>query len=96
MAKTDEYPWWPAKICEAKDPNIVASLKQVKRSLVAFVGEMGSLRVVKTSCIKPFTGQILDDTDQMEEYSKDIRAQLDDCMAMARRIQRGLSNTKKR
>jgi hypothetical protein len=96
MAKTDEYPWWPAKICEAKDPNIVASLKQVKRSLVAFVGEMGSLRVVKTSCIKPFTGQMLDDTDQMEEYSKDIRAQLDDCMAMARRIQRGLSNTKKR
>ena len=96
MAKTEEYPWWPAKICEAKDSNIAISLKQVKRSLVAFVGEMGSLRVVKTSCIKPFSGQAIDDNENIDEYTKDIRAQLDDCMAMARRIQRGLSNIKKR
>ena len=92
MAKTDEYPWWPAKICDAKDPDVATSLKQVKRSLVAFVGEMGSLRVVKTSCIKPFTGKVF---ENMDDYSKDIRAQLDDCMAMARRIQRGLASMKK-
>lgn len=93
MAKTDEYPWWPAKVCEAKDPEIAKLLKQLKRSLVAFVGEMGSLRVVKTSHLQPFTGQSVEEGDEMSEYTKDIRNQLEDCMAMARRIQRGLAKS---
>jgi hypothetical protein len=100
MAKTEEYPWWPAKMCVAKDPDIAQSLKQLKRSLVAFIGEMGSLRVVKTNHIRPFTGKLINDTDvknnAIEEYSKDIRKQLDDCMAMARRIERGLTTIRKR
>jgi PWWP domain len=90
MAKTEEYPWWPAKMCEAKDPYIAKSLSQLKRSLVAFIGEMGSLRVVKTSDLQPFSGQPIEE-DDTTEYTKDMRNQLDDCMAMARRIQRGLA-----
>ena len=94
MAKTEEYPWWPAKKCEAKDPEIARSLSQLNRSLVAFVGEMGGLRVVKTDNLKPFTGKLVDEGAEAE-YTKDIRTQLDDCMAMARRIQRGLPRKKK-
>lgn len=95
MAKTEEYPWWPAKKCEAKDPEIARSLSQLNRSLVAFVGEMGGLRVVKTDNLQPFTGKMVDEEAEAE-YSKDIRTQLDDCMAMARRIQRGLQLKKKK
>jgi linker histone H1 and H5 family/PWWP domain/Williams-Beuren syndrome DDT (WSD), D-TOX E motif len=95
MAKTDEYPWWPAKVCEAKDPEIAKLLRQVNRSLVAFIGEMGSLRVVKSSQLQAFTGKAIEEADELSEYTKDIRSQLEDCMAMARRIQRGLAKVKR-
>lgn len=88
MAKTDEFPWWPAKKCIAKDTKIAENLDDLNRSLVAFVGEMGGLRVVKTENLKPFTGKPIED-DNKEEFTKEVQATLDDCMAMARRILRG-------
>jgi hypothetical protein len=92
-AKADGYPWWPAKKCEAKDPKIALSLSEANRSLVAFVGEMGGLRVVKTDNLQLFTGTIVKESEEIVD-SKDIRTQLDDCMTMARRIQRGFQSKK--
>lgn len=89
MAKAEGYPWWPAKKCEVKDPVLARSMSQLNRSLVAFVGEMGGLRVVNTGNLTPFTGLLVDEKLEVE-FPRDIRTQLDDCMAMARRIQRGL------
>ena len=63
--------------------------------MVAFVGEMGGLRVVKRDNLQPFSGAIVDEGSHATEYSKDVRTQLDECMAMARRIQRGLIHQKK-
>lgn len=117
MAKANSYPWWPAKLCEAKDPTISRTLSELNRSLVAFMGEMGGLRVVHTlHQVRPFTGNAIlelpqqqqhdDETENsaaangdgavpMMEYSKELRTQLDDCMTMARRIQRGLLKQQK-
>ena len=88
MAKAEDFPWWPAKKCEAKDPKIAESLSNLDRCLLAFVGEMGALRVVKTDQIQPFTGKTVEEGEDVQ-YSKDMRTELDDCMAMARRILRG-------
>jgi hypothetical protein len=101
MAKAENYPWWPAKVCLAKDAEVAASLQKVNRSLVALIGEMGSLRVVHTTLdIRPFTGQLIAEDDKGEEaapveYTKEMKAQLDECMTMARRIQRGLQRREK-
>ena len=56
--------------------------------VIAFMGEMGSLRVVKTENIKPFDGAVVEEDGV--EYAKEMMSQLDDCMTMTRRIQRGL------
>ena len=88
MAKAEDWPWWPAKKCQVKDPQLAESLSNLNRCLVALIGEMGGLRVVKTDNISPFTGRTIEDDDSTE-LAKDVRNQLDDCMAMARRILRG-------
>jgi histone H1/5 len=93
MAKAEAYPWWPAKKCEPKDPELARLLSNLNRSLVSLVGEMGGLRVVKNENIVPFTGQKIEEDGSETEVSKDIRSQLDDCMTMARRILRGRPNT---
>lgn len=96
MAKAEDFPWWPAKRCEAKDPKIAEQLSNLDRSLVAFVGEMGGLRVVKSDEIKPFTGKTMEEGDEDVQHSKKMLTDLDDCMAMARRIIRGRAKTKKK
>jgi len=88
MAKAEEWPWWPAKKCQVKDPGLAESLSSLNRCLVALIGEMGGLRVVKTENIRPFTGKTIEDDDSTE-LDKDVRNQLDDCMTMTRRILRG-------
>jgi linker histone H1 and H5 family/Williams-Beuren syndrome DDT (WSD), D-TOX E motif len=87
------YPWWPAKKCIPKDPVLATSLAKVNRILVSFIGEMGGLRVVPSNCVRRFTGAKIDSDDELESVSKDIKSQLDDCMAMARRILRATSRS---
>jgi histone H1/5 len=93
MAKAEDYPWWPAKKCEPKNPALAKSLSNLNRSLVSLIGEMGGLRVVKNENLAPFTGNKIEEDDGETEVSKEIRSQLDDCMTMARRILRGRPNT---
>lgn len=95
MAKVEDYPWWPAKKCMAKDVDLEASLKTLGRCLVSVVGESGGIRVVETSAIREFTGNLVEDEDtDMSGFSKETRTQLDECMAMARRILRARSGKK--
>lgn len=94
MAKADDEPFWPARRCLPKDPGLSQSLKRVKRSLVALVGEMGGLRVCKDEDILPFTGEMVDSEDDLASLSTSTREQLTDCLTMARRISRGLEKAK--
>ena len=87
-AKVEEYPWWPAKKCEVKDTELAESLVSLGRGLVSLVGESGGLRVVRTSeDVKPFTDT--HPTEDLSDHPKEIRNQLEECMAVARRIVRG-------
>ena len=88
-AKVEEYPWWPAKKCIVKDKELAESLESLGRCLVSLVGESGGLRVVKKEKhVMPFTETHPD--DDLSDHTKDIRNQLEDCMAVARRIVRGI------
>jgi hypothetical protein len=89
MAKAEDYPWWPAKKCIVKDPILKDKLETLKRSVVTLIGERGDLRVVNDNDIKAFTGNFVDEADDLEDMSKEMRNQLDNCMSMARRILRG-------
>ena len=89
MVKAEEWPWWPAKKCKTKDVDLGKTIASLGRVLVAFMGEMGGLRIVKKDMIRPFTGEpIAEETD----VPKKTRVLLDECLAMARRIQRGSSS----
>jgi hypothetical protein len=89
MAKTEKYPWWPAKKCVPKDPAISEKLARVDRCLVSLFGEMGSLRIVKNDQTRPFEGEAIQD-DDYASAKRDMRNQLDEFIAMGRRLQRGL------
>lgn len=96
MAKVEKYPWWPAKLCEAKDSSVAQSLEKLNRCIVALIGEMGSLRVVKKDDVVPFTGKRIDPDDAYQEQPKETKAQLDECLAIGRRILRGNAINSKR
>lgn len=51
---------------------------------------MGGLRVVKNDMLQPFTGSAISEEND-EIMSKDMRSQLAECVAMARRIMRGVA-----
>lgn len=89
MAKAEDYPWWPAKTCTVKDPAVAESLSKVGRCLVSLVGEMGGLRAVKVDNLRPFSGKSVEDDDELVDFPKNLRSQLEDCLTMARRISRG-------
>jgi hypothetical protein len=93
LAKVEEYPLWPARKCIAKDPELAASLASLDRTLVSLVGESGGLRVVKTEPLRPFSETLPVDED-LNSHPKEIRTQLDECMAMARRVIRGKEKKK--
>ena len=87
MARGDDFTWWPSRKCVAKDESLASSLAGVERCLVALFGEMGAIRVVKTEDIMPYDGSIPEaDEERQIPLSKEVRGQLDDCMAMARRV----------
>lgn len=86
LAKVEEFPWWPARKCIAKDREVKESLERLGRTLVSLVGELGGLRVVKTEeSVRPYSEDSPEHKD-LSSISKDIRGQLDDCMAIARRV----------
>ncbi|GKY92276.1 hypothetical protein MPSEU_000198700 [Mayamaea pseudoterrestris] len=93
MVKAERFPWWPAKKCIIKDIELAQKLGKLRKSLVSLIGERGDLRIVDDDDIKPFTGKLFDEEEDFE-VSKDIRSQLDDCLAMARRIIRGRDKMK--
>ena len=95
MVKAENWPWWPAKICEAKDDELRATLLDLKHTLVALVGENGGLRIVKEEMIRPFTGKAIAD-EEWGETAKKTRNELDESLTMARRIKRGMEKQKKR
>jgi hypothetical protein len=90
MVQLDDHPWWPAKKCVAKDQRLEAKLRSFGRQLVALVGEHGELRCVPCDNIKEFTGKAIE--EDMQSFTKEDRAQLEDCVAVARRIVRGTSS----
>jgi hypothetical protein len=87
LAKVESYPWWPAKKCIVKGKETAVSLERLGRTLVSLVGESGGLRVVKTDDLLPFSETLPE--EDMSIHPKEMRTQLDDCMAMTRRIIRG-------
>ena len=95
MARGEDFTWWPSRKCIAKDEELAASLVGVERCLVALFGEMGAIRVVKTSDIMPYDGNIPKGDDDDQPLSKEVKGQLDDCMAMARRVLRSQQKKKK-
>ena len=94
MARGEDFSWWPSRKCIAKDEGLAASLASVDRCLVALFGEMGAIRVVKNSDILPYDGNIPERDEDEHPLSKEVKGQLDDCMALARRVIR--SQQKKR
>lgn len=95
MAKAEKFPWWPAKKCVPKDPDVAKSLAKLNRCIVALIGEMGGLRVVKIDMTRPFSGKRIEDDEDLVDQTKEIKQQLDDCIAFSRRIIRGRANRKK-
>jgi len=87
MVYIEGHPWWPAKRCVPKDAELEKYLIQFDRSLVALVGEHGELRCVKSQAIKDFTGNVLE--EDVEAFSKKDLSELEDSVAIARRIIRG-------
>lgn len=88
LAKVEDFPWWPAKRCIVKDEKVAKSLANLGRSIVSLVGESGGLRVLVNEKIQDYS-ETPSDQDDLTSHSKEIRNQLDDCRAMARRIIRG-------
>lgn len=96
MARGEGFSWWPARRCEAKDRSLTASLDGVDRCLVALFGEMGGIRVVIKDEVVPFDGDVPAADEDDAPFTKEIRGQFDDNMAMARRILRSLKKRKKK
>ncbi|CAB9501476.1 expressed unknown protein [Seminavis robusta] len=98
MASVDYYPWWPAKKCVPKDASLEASLQSAERCLVSLIGESGGLRVLSLDHVRPFTGELVPDDDtvikDLGKVTKEVKTQLDECMAIARRLQRSLNGKK--
>jgi hypothetical protein len=88
LVKVDTYPWWPARKCSPKDATLASQLQSLGRVFVSLIGESGGLRVVKEDALLPFSETLPPDED-LGSQPREIRNQLDDCMAMARRIVRG-------
>jgi hypothetical protein len=94
LVKAEKYPWWPARKCIPKDENLASKLESVERILVSLFGESGSLRIVKADAVLPFSETLPE--EDMSQYTRDIRNQLDEFMATARRVVRGHAKKKEK
>jgi len=86
MAQVQKFPWWPARKCVLQNTDDQAVLEQANYCLVSLVGEMGALRLVHINHIQDFAGDAIRVVG--ERIRPNMRSQLDDCLAMARRLQR--------
>jgi hypothetical protein len=77
LGKVEGAPWWPARVCEAKDPTVVASLAATNRIIISFVGDQYLHVVSEDDEIRPFYEQKLSDED-MSEYTADMIKNLEE------------------
>jgi hypothetical protein len=73
LCKVEGFPWWPARVCDAKDSDVSQSLESVEKVLVSFVGEQ-HLYVVGKNEVKPFNDDSLnnENTDFSAEVMKNV------------------------
>jgi len=88
MAKVRGYPWWPARVCNAKDLYTASSLKALGRVLVSFVGEHHLHVVTDPDEMQEFSGEIVE--EDLSKYAANTVKMLKESMDLARRIDRGL------
>jgi len=74
MAKVEGYPWWPARLCTAKDSCIAVSLRELDRALISFVGEHHLHIIRKEDDMHNFTGEVIE--DDLSKYSSDTTKKL--------------------
>jgi len=87
-AKVEGYPWWPSRVCVAKDKDIAQQLKIVQRKLISFVGMEDISCVSAEDEIRPYCGE----TSPMEDsyvYPEKTMEELNRCLHMTRRILKG-------
>lgn len=76
LHQVEGFPWWPARICIAKDPDIRATLHALDRVLISFIGEH-HLHIVKrkeeTKTFKPSKKDEGVEGDYPDEILKKLR-----------------------
>ena len=94
--KVEGYPWWPARICVAKNASVMASLESLDRVLISFIGEPHLHVVKREGELRPYIGNEQED-ENLGDFPADIAKSLQQSTAMARRILRGKNalNTEK-
>lgn len=88
LGKVEGYPWWPARICVAKNNGVMASLESLDRVLISFIGEPHLHVVRREGELKPFIGNEQEDMN-LGDFPADITKSYQESIAMARRILRG-------
>jgi len=71
LGKVEGFPWWPARVCKAKDPGIASLLEETNRVLISFVGERHLHVVNGSSEIMPFATDFEEDS-LSKQFSTDI------------------------
>ena len=87
-AKVAGHPWWPARVCTAKEKDIAQRLARVGRELVSYIGVNDVAAVDKEFEVKPFLGEdaaMMDGLDG-ESYSEDAIKQRNSALLIAKRI----------
>lgn len=89
MVKLDGSPWWPARKCVAKDKAIQNRITSLDLELLSVLGEEqeGGFRIVKSELVRKFSEEPID--EDLSEYPKWTRNQLEEFLATSRRIIRG-------
>ena len=86
FCRVDTFPWWPARVCIAKDDEVRESLKSLDRVLVSFIGEQ-HLYVVENDEVKPFSEDFV--KQDLSSYSPEVAKSVEQGTKMAVRIMRG-------
>lgn len=71
LGKVEGFPWWPARVCVAKNSGSTASLNSLDRALISFIGEQHLHVVKREGEIRPFTGTEQED-ENIGDYPVDI------------------------
>lgn len=71
MGKVEGYPWWPARVCVAKDPSVTVTLHSLGRVLISFIGEQHLHIVKRDEEIRPIA-EIENEQEDIEGYPTDV------------------------